>query len=437
MSSDNNNKAPSPSATPSVYKKNGKRTYDNNSNGSSTAAAAAAAREPPAIPKQKPKSKSKSSNVRQVSFTGKDRHHVIPGNNNNNNNNNNSIDDDDDDNENENLNNNNNNNNNIKNSLKSIDSIGVGSVCTTTTSTTGTSTQTQISIPSLHNSLMRTQKKKDPYNYYEIIKIMGDGSMGSVSMVKKRKSAVGGSARKTYVSREKKQKQLQNNKIFKLFPPCCLFTFCIPNHNKDGSGIVEEEETKDGVFTDKIDDPALFMSNNSGVSGITMDQSLSASYGSDDDDSGNDSAISKSDGNTNTGKKKKNPKTLNSSSSTSRRSRRGYSSMISFDNNNKYGVIYALKSIVMDRISDITYIEELQNEINILKTLDHPNICKAIETYEYKNNMYLVLELCSGGDLYSRDPYTEHQAKYIIRSILDACLYLHKKHITHRDRKYK
>lgn len=51
--------------------------------------------------------------------------------------------------------------------------------------------------------------------------------------------------------------------------------------------------------------------------------------------------------------------------------------------------------------------------------------------------MYLVLELCSGGDLYARDPYDENQAKGIVASILDAVAYLHSKKITHRDLKYE
>ena len=355
MSSDN--KAPSP--PPPVYKKNGTRTY-NSSNG------------PSSIPIP-----NVAQHSRQVSFSGKDHHLVIPGN---------TIDE----------------NNVRRSSLKSIDSTG-SSACTSTSTISNGTTQI-MSIPSLHHSLMRTQKKKDPYRYYEVIKIMGDGSMGSVAMVKKRKSAIGGSARKLYVTNEK---QHRRNGIFKLFP--CLLTFCLPN--KDG--VIQEEETKDGAFTTSID-PTLSMSNDSGFSGITMDQSITASSDSgsnddDDDDSG----------------------------TTGARSGSSHSSMISFGGNKKYGVIYALKSIVMDRVSDPIFIKELQNEISILKTLDHPNICKAIETYEYQKKLYLVLELCSGGDLYSRDPYTEYQAKYITRSLLDACAYMHRKNITHRDRKYK
>jgi calcium-dependent protein kinase len=75
--------------------------------------------------------------------------------------------------------------------------------------------------------------------------------------------------------------------------------------------------------------------------------------------------------------------------------------------------------------------------VDILRSLDHPNIVRAIETFDYQNHLSLVLELCSGGDLYSRDPYTEDQAKVIVRSLLSAVAYLHSHNIVHRDLKFE
>jgi len=61
--------------------------------------------------------------------------------------------------------------------------------------------------------------------------------------------------------------------------------------------------------------------------------------------------------------------------------------------------MYALKSIHLDRVSPV-FLKELQNEIRILRSMDHPNIVKAHEVYFCKNKqIYLVLELCDGGDL--------------------------------------
>lgn len=71
--------------------------------------------------------------------------------------------------------------------------------------------------------------------------------------------------------------------------------------------------------------------------------------------------------------------------------------------------------------------------MSILKNLDHPNIVRAIETYNYHNRLYLVLSLCSGGDLYTREPYTEAAAQAIVKSLFSAVAYLHSRGIVHRD----
>lgn len=69
----------------------------------------------------------------------------------------------------------------------------------------------------------------------------------------------------------------------------------------------------------------------------------------------------------------------------------------------------------------------------ILRNLDHPNIVRAIETFDYKNRLYMVLEICSGGDLYTREPYTEAAAQSIVKSMFSAVSYLHSRGIVHRD----
>mmetsp|Transcript_2717 Transcript_2717/g.3852 ORF Transcript_2717/g.3852 Transcript_2717/m.3852 type:complete len:369 (+) Transcript_2717:108-1214(+) len=49
----------------------------------------------------------------------------------------------------------------------------------------------------------------------------------------------------------------------------------------------------------------------------------------------------------------------------------------------------------------------------------------------------MVMELCSGGDLYSRDPYTEEQAARIITCVLSAVSFMHENGVVHRDLKYE
>jgi len=62
---------------------------------------------------------------------------------------------------------------------------------------------------------------------------------------------------------------------------------------------------------------------------------------------------------------------------------------------------------------------------------------RAIEVFEYKKEISIIMELCSGGDLYTRDPYTEEEAARIVSSTLNAVSYMHSRKIAHRDLKFE
>ena len=84
----------------------------------------------------------------------------------------------------------------------------------------------------------------------------------------------------------------------------------------------------------------------------------------------------------------------------------------------------------------------LDNEINILKEIDHPNIIKLVDVKETTHFYYLVMELCNGGGLSdcledyqkkNKKPFPEETVQYLMRQIVDGINYLHKRHILHRD----
>ena len=83
--------------------------------------------------------------------------------------------------------------------------------------------------------------------------------------------------------------------------------------------------------------------------------------------------------------------------------------------------------------------KEVFNEINILRTLDHPNILKIFEFYISKQSYSLVTELCQEGELYNeivnKGPFNEEYSAYVMYQILSAVNYCHKMKIIHRDLK--
>lgn len=74
-----------------------------------------------------------------------------------------------------------------------------------------------------------------------------------------------------------------------------------------------------------------------------------------------------------------------------------------------------------------------------MRTLDHPNIIKLYETFEDARNVYLVMELCEGGELFDRiiekQHFSEKEAREIFKQIAQGLAHCHANHICHRDLK--
>lgn len=95
----------------------------------------------------------------------------------------------------------------------------------------------------------------------------------------------------------------------------------------------------------------------------------------------------------------------------------------------------AVKCITKKRLNQKA-IESLHQEVEILKSLDHPNIIKYVNYFENDDDIHIVMEVVDGGDLYDRvkqRSYSEDEARGLICNLLSAIKYFHDRDVIHRD----
>jgi len=98
--------------------------------------------------------------------------------------------------------------------------------------------------------------------------------------------------------------------------------------------------------------------------------------------------------------------------------------------------VRAVKSISKAQMKNL---DRFKQEIAIMKMMDHPNIIKLFETFEDHRNIYLIMELSLGGELFDRiidaGHFTEVQAATLMQQIFRAIYYMHENKVCHRDLK--
>uniref|UniRef100_A0A182PU28 non-specific serine/threonine protein kinase n=1 Tax=Anopheles epiroticus TaxID=199890 RepID=A0A182PU28_9DIPT len=96
---------------------------------------------------------------------------------------------------------------------------------------------------------------------------------------------------------------------------------------------------------------------------------------------------------------------------------------------------YALKIIDKSKCSGKDHY--LAAEIRVMKKLNHPYIIQLVHDIETIKNMYLVLELVRGGDLFDAitrvTRFSENQSKIMMKHLASAMAYMHSLSIVHRD----
>ncbi|KAK8702389.1 hypothetical protein V6N13_020745 [Hibiscus sabdariffa] len=101
----------------------------------------------------------------------------------------------------------------------------------------------------------------------------------------------------------------------------------------------------------------------------------------------------------------------------------------------------AVKIISKAKMTTAISIEDVRREVKILKALSgHKHLVQFYDACEDANNVYIVMELCEGGELLDRilargGRYTEEDAKAIVVQILSVVSFCHLQGVVHRDLK--
>ncbi|XP_038210171.1 serine/threonine-protein kinase MARK2 isoform X1 [Zerene cesonia] len=107
--------------------------------------------------------------------------------------------------------------------------------------------------------------------------------------------------------------------------------------------------------------------------------------------------------------------------------------------NKKTGQEVAIKTIKKCKIETEADLIRIRREVQIMSSVRHPNIVHIYEVFENSEKMILVMEYCSGGELYDylsqKKVLEEDEARRLFRQIATAVYYCHIHKICHRDLK--
>lgn len=90
---------------------------------------------------------------------------------------------------------------------------------------------------------------------------------------------------------------------------------------------------------------------------------------------------------------------------------------------------------MLDKAPSVNAALDLRTELEVLLHLDHPHVVKLCEFFEHRRFLYIVTELCEGGDfsLLMRQPCPRQELRLLFRDITAGVAYCHGRGVAHRD----
>lgn len=107
--------------------------------------------------------------------------------------------------------------------------------------------------------------------------------------------------------------------------------------------------------------------------------------------------------------------------------------------NKSSGETYALKCLNKSQIVESSLQVHVVNERKVMMMIDHPFLLKLYNSYWDESYVYLLLELCLGGELFTvlrrAGRFSEKASRFYVATVLQAFDHLHSKNIVYRDLK--
>lgn len=104
------------------------------------------------------------------------------------------------------------------------------------------------------------------------------------------------------------------------------------------------------------------------------------------------------------------------------------------------GQIRAVKILLKSKLSTNLIVEKHKlREVQVLRSLDHPNILRCFDLLEDESRYYIVMEHCEGGELFDKilelPQFSHANAADVIFQVLSSVAYCHERKVIHRDLK--
>ena len=102
------------------------------------------------------------------------------------------------------------------------------------------------------------------------------------------------------------------------------------------------------------------------------------------------------------------------------------------------GRTFAVKSVQKAKVASDLIVRQILNERALMAACNHPYVCKLAGAYQSVGELYFILELVEGGELFDLleefdGSFDFDMSRFYLSNVLAAVSYMHRLHVAHRD----